>query len=250
MRVLVTRPEPGATRTAGELRRRGFDPVIMPMSRTVPLETDNTVPDRGKAAAIAVTSAAALRHWRVPGKADWLYRLPVYAVGDATAEVARDAGFSDIRTGEAGGEQLAARIVADIGSGALAVSNIKPLIYIAGRLRSAGFETCLAQCQVPLQVMEVYDTEQISYSPDFIIGRFSKRRPTAVLFYSTNASRLFAAALAGHVAEESVKNGLFLCLSDQIAEAVPDPLKRRARSAASPHEPALLALLEDLRDNA
>mgnify|MGYP000900718465 CR=1 FL=1 len=37
VRVLVTRPEPGACRTAAKLRTFGFDPVILPLSRTRPL---------------------------------------------------------------------------------------------------------------------------------------------------------------------------------------------------------------------
>lgn len=33
VRVLVTRPQPGATRTAGRLADLGYEPVLMPMTR-------------------------------------------------------------------------------------------------------------------------------------------------------------------------------------------------------------------------
>ncbi|TJX45058.1 MAG: uroporphyrinogen-III synthase, partial [Mesorhizobium sp.] len=37
LRVLVTRPEPGASRTARKLEEMGFEPLLLPLTETVAL---------------------------------------------------------------------------------------------------------------------------------------------------------------------------------------------------------------------
>ncbi|TIX52492.1 MAG: uroporphyrinogen-III synthase, partial [Mesorhizobium sp.] len=40
VRVLVTRPEPGASRTAQRLLDQGFQPILLPLTETVALPVD------------------------------------------------------------------------------------------------------------------------------------------------------------------------------------------------------------------
>lgn len=60
-RVLVTRPEPAAAQTAAKLRAAGYEPVLLPLSRTVALSF--TVPDE-VFDALTITSANAFRQDR------------------------------------------------------------------------------------------------------------------------------------------------------------------------------------------
>ncbi|TIT17702.1 MAG: uroporphyrinogen-III synthase, partial [Mesorhizobium sp.] len=58
LRVLVTRPEPGASRTARRLADAGFQPILLPLTETVALAVDaGAVAD----AAAAITSFGAWR---------------------------------------------------------------------------------------------------------------------------------------------------------------------------------------------
>ena len=60
-RVLVTRPEPGASQTARRLEALGFAAVLLPLSATHALYVDRaSIPDG--VGAVAVTSANAIRH--------------------------------------------------------------------------------------------------------------------------------------------------------------------------------------------
>ena len=59
-RVLVLRPEPGASATAQALRRMGFEPLVLPLTviqRLTPVFAPSVEHD-----AVIVTSANALRH--------------------------------------------------------------------------------------------------------------------------------------------------------------------------------------------
>ncbi len=244
MRVLVTRPEPGAGKTADLLRRRGHDPVVLPLSRTVALSDNGHDLNTTPASALAVTSAAALRHWRACGIDSARLALPVYAVGEATGEAARDAGFRDVRIGGGTGSDLAETIIGDRVAGRLAPTRDHPLLYVAGRVRLGGFEAAISAVELPLEVVEIYDIEEISYSTDFVLRHFSTEDAVAVLFYSRNAAALFFRLLSDANARKCMKNSVFLCIGDQVAAALPKRLASQIRIAAAPREDDLLSLLD------
>ena len=89
-RVLVLRPEPGATATVRQARERGLDAVAVPLFEVDPMAWE--APDPFGFDGLLLTSANALRHGG--DRLQSLRGLPVYAVGDATAEAAREAGLS------------------------------------------------------------------------------------------------------------------------------------------------------------
>ena len=126
-RVLVTRPEPGASATAERLKAMGFVPVVLPLTRIVPVRP----PEPGPCDAVAVTSANALRHAPEDLIAS-LAKKPLFAVGDATAEAARQAGFADVRAAAGTAADLAAMMGGALPPGAR-------ILHLAGRDRTEGF---------------------------------------------------------------------------------------------------------------
>lgn len=107
--VLVLRPEPGATRTADSARAMGLDAVVVPLFAVAPLEW--SARSAHNFDAVIFTSANALAHG---GPAIFGYTaLPTYAVGTATAEAARRAGFVDVREGGSDAAALVERLAAD-----------------------------------------------------------------------------------------------------------------------------------------
>lgn len=88
-RIIVLRPQPGATATAQALRAIGHDPVVTPLFVIEPVAW--TPADAEAYDALLVGSANVFRHGG-PALAD-LKGLPVYAVGGKTARMASDLGF-------------------------------------------------------------------------------------------------------------------------------------------------------------
>jgi uroporphyrinogen-III synthase len=109
-RVLVLRPEPGATATAGRARQHGLDAVAMPLFEIEPVEWQ--APDPAGFDALLLTSANAVRQGGEGLKS--LLGLPVYAVGEATARAAREAGFHIAGMGSGGAETLLRSLDADL----------------------------------------------------------------------------------------------------------------------------------------
>lgn len=94
-RIAILRPEPGNSATAARLRDAGLDPLSIPLFAVTPL--DWAPPDATAFDGLLLTSANAIRH----GGAGLggFSGLPVLAVGSATADAARAAGFRVARSG-------------------------------------------------------------------------------------------------------------------------------------------------------
>ena len=244
MRVFVTRPEPGAGKTAEILHRRGHDPVMLPLSRTVTLADNGFDLNMAPASTLAATSAAALRHWEACGIDPARLALPFFAVGEATGEAAREVGFQKVHIGKGTGAELAASITEAAATARLEPTKRQPLLYAAGRVRQGGFEAAIMAVDLPLKVVEIYDIEKLSYSTDLILRQFLPSEIVAVLFYSRNAAALFFEALDNDETRKQLENGVFLCMSEQVAAAVPDRHGSGIRIAATPREDDLLSLLD------
>lgn len=120
-KLLILRPEPGASATAAGARALGLDPVVRPLFTIDPLAW--SVPDATGFDALLLTSANALRH-AGPGLAQ-LASLPVLAVGEATAEAARQAGLRVSTTG-----------VSDVQALLDAMPGSRTLLHLAGEQRA------------------------------------------------------------------------------------------------------------------
>jgi uroporphyrinogen-III synthase len=95
-RILILRPQPGADETAGRARAMGLEPVVAPLFTIRAVDWE--VPDPEGFDAIVLTSAHAAR--AVPER---LTSLPCYTTGEATAEAALEAGFTEVHAGPSDG---------------------------------------------------------------------------------------------------------------------------------------------------
>jgi uroporphyrinogen-III synthase len=107
--VLILRPQPGADETASRARTRGLEPVVASMFNVRAVEW--TGPAAEDFQAILFTSANAPRHGGdglAPFRA-----LPCYAVGEATALAAAEAGFGHVKTGPSDGAAVVQMMARD-----------------------------------------------------------------------------------------------------------------------------------------
>ncbi len=215
-RVWVTRARPGADRTAELLATLGFTPVLAPLLAIRPLDAR---PDLTGVQALAFTSRNAVQVFaellgdRAP---------PVFAVGDATAASAREAGFHDVRS--AGGDlhALAALVRAE-GAG---LSILHPCAAEpAGHLAALVGDTARV---TPLAVYEAVETD--ATAPEVW---------DAVLIHSPRAAR----ALAARLSAQDARGRIAVVISSAAATRLSVRGLAEIRIAAAPTEDALLAAL-------
>ena len=106
MRVLILRPEPGNAATSVAVAAMGLKPVSVPLFEVASVVW--AAPDPTEFDVIAMTSANAARHGG-PQLVRYTH-LPLIAVGEATADAAKAAGFDDVTVGEGDAGDLAARV--------------------------------------------------------------------------------------------------------------------------------------------
>jgi len=101
-RVLVLRPEPGASETLARAGQLGLDAVSIPLFEVEPVTW--ALPDPRIFDGLLLTSANAAH--LAGARLNDLAHLPVYAVGEATAEAARSVGLDVVATGDSGVDRL------------------------------------------------------------------------------------------------------------------------------------------------
>ena len=100
--LVAIRPEPGLSATLARAREMGLEVIGYPLSQAVPC--DWSLPDDMVFDGLLIGSANVFRHGGT--QLDEIKRLPVYAVGGATAQAARAAGFTAAVEGQGGLQQI------------------------------------------------------------------------------------------------------------------------------------------------
>jgi uroporphyrinogen-III synthase len=229
-RVWVTRTLPAALQTADRLRAFGLRPDLRPLLTVRPV---TGTPQLDGVGALAFTSVNGVNEFARRVRRRY---LPVFAVGDATAQAALAAGFVQVRS--AGGDigDLTRLVLAhrdQIRGRLLWAGASEPAGDLVGALAAGGVQA--AGC-VLYETVPGLDDEEIVAALETAADPFA-----AVLVYSPKAGRRLAKALTGRRPAIT-----FACIS----QAAADPLTRsglRATAAARPNEAHMLrGLLEEL----
>lgn len=230
-RVLVTRPEPAATRTARRLTARGHRPIVAPMLVMRALALSPDIADGGEPV-VALTSARAVE--AVAGTPAWnrLAGRTFVAVGSATAEAARAAGAAEVIACGGTLETVVDRL-----------GEMRPaggVLYLAGRQRSGDLCARLADRGIACRMQEVYDMAIAPVWPEAARRAIEEAGPLSVLVYSRRSGEAAAAALSQVAAPGPVT---FVAISEQAVE----PVRHlgACRVAAAPCETELIALLDE-----
>jgi uroporphyrinogen-III synthase len=228
MRVVVTRPQADSERTAAALEALGHEVLMAPLMRIEPVAIDLA----GTWSAIVITSANALQ--AVPATAGGVKTLPVFAVGDRSAEAARRAGFAEVSSANGDIKDLV-RLVA-----ARAVGAKAPLLYLAGEDRSGDLVAQLAAHGIDAEMKVVYRIVAEVFPP-VLAAALESGDIDAVLHFSRRSAELFVEGARSSGVAGPAEDVRHLCLSSQVAE----PLAGAGRIsvAARPEEAALIALL-------
>ena len=215
-RVLVLRPEPGASATAKLARERGLDATSAPLFEVEPVAWK--APDAGSFDGLLLTSANAVRH-AGEGLRE-LRGLKAYAVGEATAEAVREAGFDIAATGDEGVDRLLGSLESDL-----------KLLHLCGEDRRDP-----ANARQKITAIPVYKARAVE-QPDLAAAANA-----VVLIHSPRAARRFADL------ERDRDSITIAAISKAAADAVGSGWKL-VEAAPDPTDDALLALAVRLCNN-
>jgi uroporphyrinogen-III synthase len=235
MRLLVTRPQPDADTQVEILKALGHGGLPAPLLEVEFL--DFSPLPLSRAQALIVTSRNALRALAAHDELEAALQLPLYAVGPASADFARELGFRVIRQGPGTARELLPLIEADCSRG----KGI--LIHLAGTRLAFDLKGALDDKGFEVEQPALYRTRTAD--------RFSKEARSAiggdslsgVILMSPMTAQTYVALIAASDLQEGALRLTYFCLSNSVAEPLKALGKARVLIAGSPSEDDLLALI-------
>jgi uroporphyrinogen-III synthase len=232
MRLLVTRPEPDATRTAEALRARGHDVMVAPLLATLSIAAEFAGPYDG----VLMTSANAARALTTHPRRGALTLLPCLTVGGRTAEAARSAGFTGAVSADGALPDLVELVAARFDRAAR-------LLYLAGEDRAGDLAGDLAKRGITVDTAVVYQAVAAEKLPAHLTEALRHGSLDGALHYSRRSVATLL-AFAGHSgATNAVTSLAHYCLSAEVAAPLRDAGAGRIAVAPRPDEASLLALI-------
>jgi uroporphyrinogen-III synthase len=228
--VLITRPEPGAAETAARVAALGYRPVVAPLLAISTLQA--TMPPSGHVQAILATSGNAIPALPVSHR-----HLPLFAVGEATAERARAAGFVHVTSADGDSSALASLVAQGCDRSA------GPLLFACGRDQGMALAGDLRARGFAVVRRVVYAAAPPNILPDTARDAFASGSLTAALFFSAETARHCVRLLRAARLHDAVRSVDALAIGRPAAVALQDLPWRQTRVAAEPNQDAMLALL-------
>jgi uroporphyrinogen-III synthase len=232
MRYLVTRPEPDAQATADAVAARGHEALVDPMLR-VALGPVGTL-DLFGVQAVAVTSPNGVR---ALSDAAAIKALPVFAVGAATATLAREQGFHTVLSAEGDGAALGALIAmrADPAAGVILWAHGHDKSHdLVGDLAARGFRG---------RAIEVYRAEPASALAPATAAALKTGTLDGVLVFSPRTGRTFLSCLEAAGLTDMARRLTVHALSDKVAASFQAAGFDQVVTAAKPTAEALYRTL-------
>lgn len=229
--VLVTRPEPMASETAAKVAVLGFVPIIAPMLEIRPVRAN--LPPPATIQAVLVTSAVAIGP--IPAA---YHATPLLAVGDATADAAREAGFTTVHSAGADAQAMAAHAVK------LFSPEKGPLLLAARDGLGEPLELDLADKGFRVLRHAVYAIAAPTTLPVIAGTTLQGDDLLAALFFSADTARAFVRLVEGAGLGERVKQVDAVAIGKPAAVALERLPWRVVKIAAHPTQDEMLALLQ------
>ncbi|QBY02395.1 uroporphyrinogen-III synthase [Rhodophyticola sp. CCM32] len=221
--LLLTRPAPQSSRFAARFTGR-IEVVIAPLQEIAPLEPRLSLDGVG---ALIFTSENGVRRF-----ADMSDRrdLPVFCVGDHTAEVAQAAGLQARSAGGTAAELVALVQAAHTGGRVLHIHGRHTRGDVAGLLSAAGLEA---------RGVATYE-QRACARPAAFDGTLSRGRPVIAPLFSPRSADLFVKAMG----QTRTARLVLPCLSQPVRAALPMDLQALAPVSETPDAAALTATIE------
>ena len=232
-RALVTRPREAAAALAAALAARGVEALLEPLFEIRYRAAPGL--DLGDAQAVLCTSGNGVRALALVTAER---RMPLFAVGDATAARAREEGFEHVESAQGDAADLTR----------LAVERLRPaqgrLVHIAGPVVAGELAERLSRHGFAVERLVLYEARPATALSEAAANALQAATIDAALFFSPRTAALFARLAATAGLDGRLAAVVAVSIS-KAADAALAELPWRARAvAARPNQAALLDALD------
>jgi uroporphyrinogen-III synthase len=236
-KALVTRPKEDAAELAAKLKARGFDVVLEPLL-TIRLAADAAAQLKHALPGVQALLFTSANGARAFAQATRGRELPAFAVGDATARAARDAGFAKVESAQGDVRDLARLVAARLkpAAGALLHAAASEVAGdLGGDLAAAGFEVRRVRLYEAVAATRLSDAAQAAIGADEI---------GCALFFSPRTAATFVRLAREAGLGQRLVHTVGIGLSPAVTAALGGLAWRKLAAAHAPNETELLAALD------
>jgi uroporphyrinogen-III synthase len=235
--ILITRPVAEARAYAAELAAEGFKSLAAPMLEIVP-EAFN-LPDLADCRGVLFSSVNGVRVFaeRVSERA-----LPVYAVGQYTAQEARALGFKDVHMAGGTGSDLTRLVAAENEPEAAGF-----FLHVRGDHAALALDEALIAQGFAAWRLVVYRSVPVSDFEASALSALRGGRVEAVTFFSRRTAENFMKLAALQGLEGVLKSIKALCISESVLECVQGGEWLGAYICDHPDRDGMMRLLRQMR---
>lgn len=216
-RLVVTRPEPQAQKTIEALIARGHQVTHVPLTEIRPLDHTSDLPK--KVDALIATSANALKFAK-PELIAQCADKAIYCVGSKTAKLAGTLGL-DVQVCCETAEELMRAIVSE---------PLQSFAYLCSKHRMSTLDDRLPPKQ--LHIIETYEAPFIDPNMD------TSTIVDGVLLYSVRAAQSWA--------KSGIQAQFHFCMSENIANCLPESQRQTVKIATKPLEAQLFSEIDKI----
>jgi uroporphyrinogen-III synthase len=236
MRLLVTRPEPDALRLKAALEARGHAATVEPLLQ---VSFDDPEPiDLDGVQALIATSRNALRALKShPALAD-ARTLPLFAVGEATANEARTLGFAIVVSGAGNAEELVVHMMSALDpAGGL-------LLHLAGETLAGDLAGALETHGFRVVRSVIYRMLSSAALSEDTFEQLAMGEIQGVILLSPRTAHIYASLMRKQGLASIARTLAHFCLSPAVARQL-EPLGAvPTQVAATPRLEEVLALID------
>lgn len=236
MRVLITRPEADARRTAARLRALGHEVVGSPVLSVQPIADAEFRP--GPWEAVLITSANAARAIAAHPRRSEVLACRLIAVGRRSAEAAAEAGFAEVACADGDESDLVRYVAAQF------AESPARFLYLAGTDLAADLAGDLVRRGLAVETVVIYRAAPAERLTPAAHAALSQGAIDAVLHYSQRSAEAFVELCRTAGLLEPALNTCHCCLSEPIASVLARAGAKCIRVAKKPDESTLVALLD------
>lgn len=234
MHLLVTRPEADAHEVKSRLEALGHRVSLAPLL-AAEFDTAKKI-DLDQVQALVATSRNGVRALVQSPALEAALCLPFFAVGPATGEAARQAGFARVIEGPAGAADLVPVIAASTKPGD------GPLLHLSGEQLAFDLKGALAGRGFELRQAILYRMRAATALPPEVADAIRTGALDGALFMSRRTAETFARLVAEAGIAEEARQLTYFCMSPAVAEALAPIEPVNVNIAGQPKLEEMLAL--------
>ncbi|WP_419903420.1 uroporphyrinogen-III synthase [Kiloniella sp.] len=231
-RHLVTRPAVDQEPFVSELKDMGREILLSPVFDIEFFE--GKALNFSNVQAILITSANGVR--ALCHKTNNL-KIPIYCVGDSSAQAARQAGFEQVVSANGDVSDLAERVISDLspnGGTLLHPAASKLAGDLGGILEAGGFS---------YQREILYEAKAIEQLSADVISQIKSNEINEISFFSPRSSKIFSRLLKQAELERKLKSCKAYCLSPAVAKYLEQITGLEIAVSEQPTRQSLLKLI-------